>query len=575
MPATILTRFMPACVLLFVASGFAPQPKPATLVLKNGNIITLNTPTDRVQALAIRGDRIVALGSNRSISKWIGASTRVIDLKGKTAVPGFIEGHGHFLSLGRSLMSLDLKAARNWNDIIRMVKAAAAKMPKGQWIIGRGWHQEKWNARPAEHVDGYPGHRALSRVSPDHPVLLTHATGHASFANARAMRLAGVDRQTPNPNGGEILRYANGEPLGVFRETAQSLIGRVYARAQAARTKQQRLADDRRAFELATRDCLKKGVTSFQDAGSSFATVDFFKECKQAGKLKVRMWVMLNESNAALRRRMAAFRTIDRADNLLTVRAIKRMADGALGSHGALLLKPYEDLPSSTGLRVTSLTSIQETALLAAKHNYQLCVHAIGDRANREILDVFRTTFRSYPGKSDWRWRIEHAQHLHPADIPRFAELKVIASMQANHCTSDGPFVVRRLGHDRAKHGAYAWRSLIDSGAKVINGTDAPVEDVDPLLSFHASVTRRMKNGKTFFPEQRMTRAEALRSYTIDAAYAAFEEKIKGTLAVGKLADVVVLSRDIMRIDPSQIPKTRVLYTIVGGKVVFRSGKSR
>lgn len=558
-----------------VRSGFAQSPQPADLVLRNGTIITLDKARPRVQALAARGERIVAVGTNDEIKRWIGPKTRVVDLRGKPAYPGFIEGHGHFLSLGRSLTSLDLKTARNWDDVVAKVKAAVATSRRGEWIVGRGWHQEKWDPKPKPNVDGYPVHRALSRISPDNPVLLIHATGHASFANARAMQLAGVDRNTPNPTSGLILKDKRGEPTGVFRETAQSLVRRAYARAQAARSDKQRAADDRKAFELAARECLSKGITSFQDAGSSFADVDLFRRFVDRGQPAPRLWVMLSESNARLRDRMKKYRMIGYGGNRLTVRAIKRMADGALGSHGALFLKPYDDVPSTSGLRVTSLASLQETAIIAARNDFQLCVHAIGDRANREVLDLFRVTFRSYARRNDRRWRIEHAQHLHPRDIPRFAELKVIASMQANHATSDGPFVVRRLGRKRAKSGAYLWRSLIDSGATIVNGTDAPVEDVNPILCFHSAVTRRMKNGKTFFPAQCMTRREALRSYTVNAAYAAFEEKLKGTLSPGKLADVVVLSADILAVPPSEIPKLRVVYTILGGKIAYRAGRKR
>jgi hypothetical protein len=569
MNASTICRIGIACLLLVTCSGFAQPPKPADLVLHNGAFVTLDKSRPRAQALASRGGRIVAVGTNDDVKRWIGPKTRVIDLKGRPAYPGFIEGHGHFLSLGRSLMSLDLKSARNWDDVVAKVKAAVARSRRGEWIVGRGWHQEKWTPKPKEHVDGYPVHGDLSRVSPHNPVLLVHATGHASFANARAMHLAGVDRDTPNPQGGLILKNKRGEPSGVFRETAQSLVRRAYSRAQSARPAKQRADDDRKAFELAARECLSKGITSFQDAGSSFADVDLFKKLVVGDRPAPRLWVMLNESNSRLRERMKAYRMIGYGGNRLTVRAIKRMADGALGAHGALFLKPYADLPSTSGLRVQSLAAIEETAVLAARHDYQLCVHAIGDRANREILDLFRVAFRSHPDRKDWRWRIEHAQHLHPRDIPRFAELKVIASMQANHATSDGPFVVRRLGRERARSGAYVWRSLIDAGATVINGTDAPVEDVNPILSFHASVTRQMKNGKRFFPEQCMTRREAIRSYTVDAARAAFEETLKGTLTPGKLADVVVLSADILTISAAEIPKVKVAYTVVGGRVAY------
>jgi hypothetical protein len=324
-----------------------------------------------------------------------------------------------------------------------------------------------------------------------------------------------------------------------------------------------------KAIELATDECLKKGITSFQDAGSSFETIDVFRRLADDRKLRLRLWVMVRDDNRRLAADLPKYRMIGAGDSFLTVRAIKRSIDGALGPHGAWLLEPYEDLPSSPGLNTSSIESIRETARLALKHDYQLCVHAIGDRANRETLNIFEQAFRSNPTNESRRWRVEHAQHLHPDDIPRFAKLGVVASMQGIHCTSDAVFVLRRLGHRRADQGAYVWRSLLDSGAVVTNGTDAPVEDVSAIDSFYASVTRRLPSGVVFFGEQKMTRDEALRSYTRDCAFAAFEEELKGTLTPGKLADITVLSRDILTCPESDIQSTQVIYTIVGGKVAF------
>jgi predicted amidohydrolase YtcJ len=357
----------------------------------------------------------------------------------------------------------------------------------------------------------------------------------------------------------------DGRPIGVFRETAQGLIGRAQSVAERSRAPEERRENLLKAIE----ECLKKGVTSFQDAGSPLDTIDVFGRLAEQGKLPVRMWVMARDDNARLAQRLADCRRIGAGNNHLTVRAIKRAIDGALGPHGAWLLEPYEDLPGSTGLNTSSVESIRETARLALQHNYQLCVHAIGDRANRETLNIFDDAFKSSPSPESRRWRIEHAQHLHPDDIPRFAKLGVIASMQGVHCTSDAVFVLRRLGPRRAEQGAYVWRTLLDSGAVVTNGTDVPVEDVNPLDSFYASVTRKLPSGAAFFREQCMTREEALRSYTRDCAYAAFEENLKGTLSPGKLADVVVLSRDILTCPEEAIRTTKVVYTIVGGKVRY------
>jgi predicted amidohydrolase YtcJ len=555
---------------LLAAFAVAASPTPADLVLRGGTIITVDTERPRVQALAVRGERIVALGSDADVKSLIGPRTHVIELGERLAIPGFIEGHGHLASLGEARMSLDLTSARDWDEVVELVAQKARQTPRGEWIFGDGWHQGRWQQPPVPAVEGYPLHMVLSRSTPDNPVLLKHATGHMCFANGLAMKLAGIDRGAVDPVGGKILRDAAGEPTGAFRETAQRSVYRAWEKSRAARSPEQQQAEALEGLELAMSECLSKGVTSFQDAGSSFATIDLLKRLADEKKLKLRLWVMVRgESLERLRELLPKYRLIGYADNRLTIRAIKCMLDGALGSHGAWLFEPYDDLPGSSGLVVESLDSIRATALVAMQEDYQLCTHAIGDRANREILDLYETLFRSHPQQRDRRWRIEHAQHVHPADFPRFAELGVIASMQGNHATSDGPFVVARLGENRARLESYAWRSLLDQKAVVINGTDVPVEDVNPILSFHASITRRMKDGRSFFPEQCMTREEALRSYTRDAAFAAFEDDIKGTLTVGKLADIVVLSKNILTIPDADVPEASIDYTIVGGKVSY------
>jgi hypothetical protein len=532
------------------------------LVLLRGTIETVDDRLGTVEALAVAGDRILAAGTIAQIEPHIGPATRVLDLEGKLAIPGFIEGHGHLRSLGESRMMLDLTRVANWDEVVSMVADAVAAGAAGDWIRGRGWHQEKWDRAPDGAVEGFPTHESLSAVSPDNPVLLTHASGHASFANRRAMDLAGVSGSTPDPPGGEILRDAGGLPTGLFRETAQGLI-------HAAPQGPDDPGHTERAVALAIRECLAKGVTSFQDAGSSFQTIDVLRRMAESGALEMRLWVMVREPNPVLAARLAEYAGLrDVGGHRLTVGGIKQMIDGALGSRGAWLLEPYTDSPASTGFATASTEEIAETARLALRHGLQLGVHAIGDRANRAVLDLYARIFAQHPDARDLRWRIEHAQHLHPDDIPRFARLGVVASVQAIHCTSDAPWVVARLGPERARRGAYAWRSLLDGGALVSNGTDAPVEDVDPIACFHAAVTRRLADGSVFFPEQRMTRLEALRASTIDAARAAREESIKGSLTPGKLADVVVLSHDILRVPEGEIREARVVLTIVGGQVV-------
>ena len=569
-PTTLQLLALVLTLSIAVATlGCSSRPEPAELILTHGKLVTVDETLPEAQALAARGGRIVAVGTDEEIERYRGPDTRVVDLGGKLAIPGFIEGHAHFLGLGRSLMIVDLKGAASWSEVVERVVAAAAQIEPGEWIQGRGWHQEKWDEVPSPDVDGYPVHDELSRATPDNPVVLGHASGHAVMVNALAMELAGIDASTPDPDGGQILHDSKGRPIGVLRETAEGLVGGAVGDVMAARSEAQTEQEFNRKVELATQDCLSKGVTSFHDAGVSFASIERLRKAAADGRLGVRLWVMIGEGNEALKQGADAFPVIGESDEMITVRGVKRLLDGALGSHGAWLLEPYSDLEDTRGLNTLPVEDLEETAEIAAQHGLQLCVHAIGDRANREVLDIFEQTFERHPDKTDLRWRIEHAQHLDPADIPRFAKLDVIASMQAVHCTSDGPWVPERLGEERCESGAYVWRSLIDSGAIVSNGTDAPVEDVDPIANFLAAVSRRMRNGEDFYPDQRMTREEALRAGTLNAAYAAFEEDAKGSLTTGKLADVVVLSRDIMSVPFEEISGTEVLYTIVGGEVSY------
>ncbi len=557
------------------AAGGAAAADPATgvaeLVLTNGKIATLaGEGGEAVSALASRDGRIVALGADDDVSGWIGEDTEVIDLGGRLAIPGFIEGHGHFMGLGNARMILDLTTADTWDDIVSLVGEAASSAEPGAWISGRGWHQEKWSAAPDPMVEGQPVHDGLSAVSPANPVILTHASGHASFVNERALELAGIDAETPNPPGGEIVHDATGRPTGVLRETAQRLARAAFGEEEANRSEAEREERAREQVRLANEDLLRKGVTSFQDAGSGLGTVDLLRTLADEGALPVRLYVMLQGGAETLAGRLDEYYMVGYGGDRLTVRSIKQVADGALGSHGAWLLQPYADMPSSTGLPTTPPEEIERVARLAIERGYQVNTHAIGDRANREVLDLYERTFADHADMSDLRWRIEHAQHIDPADIPRFAELGVIASMQGVHACSDGPWVTLRLGEGRARSGAYVWQDLMRAGAIVTNGTDVPVEDSDPLASFHCTVTRLVEDGGTFFEGQAMTREEALRSYTWANAYAAFEEDLKGTLEVGKLADITVLSRDILTIPADEILETVVDYTIIGGRAEYR-----
>jgi predicted amidohydrolase YtcJ len=558
--------------ILILVIGFnigRRQQKSADLILINGKIVTMDEANPEAQALAAKGDVIVAIGSNEEIKPFISSATKVIDLESKLAVPGLIDGHGHFMSLGQAKMRLDLTKVKNWDEIVAMVAEAVEKAELGEWILGRGWHQEKWDKVPEPNVGGLPYHFELSKVSPNNPVFLTHASGHAGYANAKAMEMAGITKDTPDPEGGEIVRDQAGNPIGAFRETAQGLVTSAMRDYLHGRTAEQKQADQIKTFDLAVQECLSKGITSFHDASSSFETIDFFKRMVDEGKMGVRLYVMISEGNKSLEEKLKDYRIINYGEKRLTVRAIKRFIDGALGSHGAWLLEPYNSLPTSVGLNTDPIDTMKETARIAIENDFQLCTHAIGDRGNRETLNIYETAFMAHPEKKDLRWRIEHAQHLNPDDIPRFGQLGVIASMQGIHCTSDGPWVIKRLGEKRAEEGAYVWQKLMKTGAIIANGTDVPVEAIDPIPNFYALVTRKMNNGEAFFPDQKMTREQALRSYTFNCAYAAFEEDIKGSLTPGKVADITVLSKDILTVPDDEILNTEVLYTIVGGKVMY------
>jgi predicted amidohydrolase YtcJ len=572
-PPTIIRRASIALLLQLGATALAPiaaAQSTATLVLLNGHVVTVDSTKPDAQAVAVAGDRILAVGSDAEISRLVGPSTRVIDVKGRLVTPGFTDGHGHFMDLGETKLQLDLTTARTWDDIVAQVGRAARRAKPGEWILGYGWHQAKWDRLPVPSVEGNPVHASLSAVSPDNPVVLSHASGHATFVNARALALAGVTRNTKDPAGGEIVRDASGEATGMLRESAQDLTARAQAQDDARRPAAEREARARHIIELAGADALSKGITSFHDAGANFATIDRFKRLAADGKLPVRLYVMVRfEPEARMDSLLDRYRMQGFANGYLTVRAIKRQIDGALGSNGAWLLEPYADLPRSTGLALEQPASLQRIAELAIRHGFQLATHAIGDRANREVLDVYERAFKAHPELRDPRWRIEHAQHIAAPDLPRFKSLGVIASMQGIHTVSDAPWIPAKLGAERARAESYLFRSLWDLGVVVTNGTDAPVEDVDPIPSFYGMVARVTKEGKVFAPEQRLTRAEALQAYTLDNAYAAFSERELGSITPGKYADLVVLSKDLMTIPEPEIPSARVLYTIVGGVVKY------
>ncbi|HMQ48107.1 MAG TPA: amidohydrolase [Saprospiraceae bacterium] len=559
-------------LLLSTCNHQAPQ-ETADLILLNGQFYTVNPEQPTVEAIAIAKGRIIALGTSDEMTAWQTPETEILDLQGQFAMPGFIEGHGHFSGMGSSLLNLNFLEAKSWDEIVQMVAEKVKTAAPGEWITGRGWHQEKWLERPEQQYYGYPFHDVLSAVSPNNPVLLDHASGHAVFANKAAMDAAGITLETPNPSGGAILRDSRGAAIGVFEEKAEGLIVKAYQDYLATLDQEQQKAIWYKGVELAQAECLRNGITSFQDAGSSFEEIARYKELAEKQAFDIRLWAMLRHSYDRMKDSLSDFPIIDVGQNFFTCRAIKSEVDGALGSFGAWLLTSYSDKPNFHGQNTTPIPEVKRIAGLAIAHDMQLCVHAIGDRANRVVLNIYEETFNAYPDKINLRWRIEHAQHLDTSDIPRFKELGVIASMQGIHCTSDAPFVVSRLGESRARFGAYPWRSLLDAGVVVANGTDVPVENIDPIQSFYASVTRRRTDtGLVFFPEQAMTREEAVYSYTLGNAYAAFEEHFKGSLEVGKVADIVVLSKDLIHCSDEEILQTEVVMTFVDGKLKYKRG---
>ncbi len=557
-------------ISILIMNGCSSKGKEADLVLLNGNVITVDKNKPHAQAVAVIRDTIAAVGSNKEIKEYIGESTQILDLKGETVIPGIIESHAHFFAVGNSLMELDLSTAKNWDEIIARAAEKAQSLRPGEWIVGRGWHQEKWDPPAMPNVDGYPVETELSKATPRNPVIFFHASGHALFANKYTMNLAGITSATPDPPGGRIVRDSTGKPIGVFEEDAEDLINKVYEKYLAKRSPEEILETYKKQAELASQEAISHGITSFHDAGESFKMIDLIKKFIDEGIIIPRMYVMVYEDNIdTLKKYLPKYKIIGYHNNHLTVRAYKRYIDGALGSRGALMLSPYNDKPGYSGLMVTPLKTLEKEMRIAFKDGFQVCTHAIGDKGNRLVLNLYEKIFGDKAANNNFRWRIEHAQHLSTKDIPRFAKLKVIASMQGIHCTSDAPFVIKRLGYERAKRGAYAWRKLLDAGTVICNGTDAPVEKLNPIPNYYALVTRRLANGKEFFPEEKMTRMEALRAYTINGAYAAFEENIKGSITPGKLADFTILSKDITAVPDSEILSTKILDTIIGGKVVY------
>ena len=532
------------------------QSPAADLVVTNGRIYTVDGSRPVVDAMAIRAGRVVFIGDRAGARALTGPSTRVLDLEGRTVIPGMTDAHGHVAGLGLALRNVDLVGTTSYDEVIARVVARARTTPKGEWIVGRGWDQNDWGDTR------WPTLEALSRAVPDHPVYLERVDGHAGLVNALALQKAGVTKATRDPSGGEIIRDAQGNPAGVLVDNAQGLVERVIPAPTRAQMKE--------AIQAAIAEMHRWGLTGIHDAGASAQTLELYEELGREGALRIRLYAMISDHAPTLE---AWFRRGPQSglyDGTLWVRAIKLYQDGALGSRGAALLEPYSDNAGTSGLLVSAPAHIREVATQALAAGFQVNTHAIGDRGNRLVLDAYEAVLAAHP-TADHRFRVEHAQILHADDIPRFAALGVIPSMQASHQTSDMYWAGTRLGETRLR-GAYAWRSLLDAGSIIPNGSDFPVEHVDPLISFKAAVSRQDAQGWPaggWYPEQRMTREEALRSMTLWAAYAAFQEQELGSLSPGKRADFVVLDQDLMRVPDALLPATHVLSTWVGGAQVY------
>src|SRR5919206_4542549 len=554
-----------ASVLLLTLTPAQPRVQStADIVFKNGNVYTANDGAPRAQAIAIKEDRIVFVGSNDAAQKFIGKDTRVVDLKGNTVLPGFTDAHQHLSGVGQREMTLNLEGTTSLQDLLAKVKARVDQAQPGQWVTGRGWIETHW--KPPV----FPTRWDLDKVSPNNPVILGRADGHGAVANSAALKLAGVDKNTPNPFGGEISKdKQSGEPNGMLLDAAQGLVRR--------RVPPTTPEEAERAVVLGVKRDIELGWTQIQDAGGSYADVEIFKKLYAAGTIKLRIYKAVYGPGASATRLLNEGATTGAFGNRFTLRTIKVVSDGALGSRGAALLAPYSDAPDTSGFLTVKAEELRPMLIDALRKGIQVETHAIGDRANRFILDEYERALKAVPpGErkiAEPRWRVEHAQIVNPADIPRFAKLGIIPSMQPSHAIGDLFFAPKRLGYERLS-GAYAWESFIKSGVVVPGGSDAPVERGEPMIEFYAAVARKDQkgfSGEGWHPEEAVTREQALKMFTAWPAYAAFEEKLRGSIEVGKLADLTILSADIMKIPELEILKTRCVMTVINGEIVFQS----
>jgi len=558
------TSLFVALVSAFLLSPATAKVQPADLVFKNGNIYTVNDARPKAEAVAIKGDRIVFVGSNGEAQQYVGAKTRVVDLEGKTMVPGMTDAHHHLSGVGFREITLNLEGLTSLEDFLAKVKERVDQKQPGEWVTGRGWIETFW--KPPV----FPTRWDLDKIAPNNPVFLDRADGHGAVANSAALKISGVDKNTPSPFGGEISKdKQSGEPNGMMLDAAQDLVQRHIPETTAA--------DAERAIVLGVKRDIGLGWTQVQDPGGSYAEVEMFKKLHDEGKIKLRIYKALSAPGKEAQRLFRDGPIIGADDYHLTVRTLKLYADGSLGSRSAALLEPYSDKPDTSGFLTIKEEELQPLLAEALRKGIQIQTHAIGDRGNRFILDQYEKAMNAVP-KAEWkikepRWRIEHSQIVNPADIPRFAKLGIIPSMQPSHAIGDLHFAPSRLGIARLA-GAYAWQSFIKSGSIVPGGSDAPVERGEPMIEFYAAVARKdMKgfSGEGWHPEEAVSREQALKMFTAWPAYAAFEETLRGSIEVGKLADFTILSADIMKIPEMEILKTRCLMTVIGGEIVYEA----
>lgn len=553
--------FLLAATLLLLTLIPAPQTQTADVVLTNGNVYTANDKAPRAEAIAVKADRIIFVGTNADARKLVGQNTRVVDLKGKTVLPGFTDSHQHLSGVGLREMTLNLEGTSSLDDFLAKVKARVDQAKPGDWVTGRGWIETHW--KPA----AFPTRSDLDRVAPNNPVIFGRADGHASVVNSAALKLAGVVKDTPNPFGGEISKdKQSGEPNGMLIDSAQGLVRR--------RVPPTSPEDAERAVVLGVKRNIELGWTQIQDAGGGYADVEIFKKLYEAGTIKLRIYKAVHGPGPSATRLLNEGATIGAYGNRFTFRSIKVVSDGALGSRGAALLAPYSDASDTSGFLTVKAEDLRPMLREALRKGIQVETHAIGDLANRFILDEYEAALKDVPAAerkvADPRWRVEHAQIVNPADIPRFAKLGIIPSMQPSHAIGDLFFAPSRVGVARLK-GSYAWESFIKSGIIVPGGSDAPVERGEPMIEFYAAVARKDQKGffgEGWHPEEAVTREQALKMFTLWPAYAAFEDTLRGTIEVGKLADLTILSADIMKIPAPEILKTRCVMTVINGEIV-------